>query len=98
MSSTTRIIFGLFNIIIPVWAGFSIYHITHENIIYAIAGWLAISMIAPTAPLLLPLLLPAFEYFYSGSLTNYSFIYIGLVLLNMLVIFGIMILGKDSFE
>ncbi len=97
MSSFVMVLFGVFNIAIPVWTGFSIYNITGNNLLLAIVGAFITAGVGQSNPIVYLVTFPLFEYFYSGSLTGYSYVYIGLVLLNIAVVFGVAMLSRREF-
>ena len=95
MGRFIMVILGLFNNGIPMWVGYSIYNITENNFWFAITGIFITYAVTSQNPLLYLISFPIFEYFYGGSLTVYSYIYIGLVILNIITVLGI---GRRSYE
>ena len=86
MGFVTRALSILMNILIPVWTAYAIYSITGENIIFTVIGTLIAISLGAQNPIVLLVLLPIFEYFYSGKLTEFSYVYIGMVLFDSLVV------------
>jgi len=79
-------IMTIINIVLFVTVGIGIYSLSAGNIIYTAIGTMILTGGASANPIFALIAYPAVEYFFNSSLTIFSYIIIGVTLLQIVLV------------